>query len=95
MIRSAMKAISKGYDYAAKNPDDAAAIIIKQVPELDPALVKASQKWLSPRYQDDAARWGEQKTEVWDRYSKWLLSNGVITKMPAAGTMYTNDFLPK
>lgn len=95
LIRSAMKAIAKGYDYAAKNPDDAAQILIKQVPELDPALVKKSQEWLSPRYKDDASRWGEQKTEVWDRYSKWLQDNGVITAVPAAGTMYTNDFLPK
>ncbi|MCX7614728.1 MAG: ABC transporter substrate-binding protein [Clostridiales bacterium] len=95
LIRSAMKAIAKGYEYSIKNPDKAADILLKQVPELDSKLVKASQEWLSPRYQDDAGRWGEQKTEVWDRYSKWLLDNGVITKMPSADTMYTNDFLPK
>ncbi|MDP4109407.1 MAG: ABC transporter substrate-binding protein [Bacillota bacterium] len=94
LIKRAMRAISKGYGYAEKNPAEAAQILLKAAPELDPALVKKSQEWLSPRYRDDAKRWGEQKPEVWDRYSKWLYDNGVITETPKYDKMATNDFLP-
>ncbi len=95
VVKSAMKAISRGYEFAAENPGEAAEILIKEVPELDPELVKASQEWLSSRYREDADRWGEQKAEVWDRYSKWLLDNGVITETPASDKMFTNDYLPQ
>ena len=47
-IKHFLAAASKGYTYAIDHPDDAADLLIKAVPDLDPKLVKASQKWLSP-----------------------------------------------
>lgn len=95
VIKSAMAAIAKGYEFAAANPEEAADILLEQVPELDPELIKASQAWLSPLYQDDAASWGLQREEVWQNYAQWLYDHGLIEKMPEISTMFTNDYLPQ
>ncbi len=94
VVKAFMLAVSQGYTYAIQNPDDAAAILTKAVPAMDAKLVKESQEWLSPRYQADAARWGEQKQSVWEAYSSWMAKNGVIDKPIDTAAAFTNDFLP-
>ena len=42
-----MAALKKGYEYAIENPEDAAKILCKAVPELDEEIVKESQLWLA------------------------------------------------
>jgi len=94
-VKSFLKAASEGYEYAIKNPDQAADILIKAVPDLDPKLVKASQKWLSPRYQADASQWGIQKKTVWENYAGWMYDNKLLEKKLDANKAFTNEFLPK
>lgn len=94
LIKAFMKATSEGYEYAISHPDEAADILIKAVPDLDPKLVKASQEWLSPRYQDDAPRWGEQKESVWKGYADWMYDRKLLDKPLEVDKAYTNDFLP-
>jgi hypothetical protein len=62
---------------------------------LNADLVKASQKWLSPKYKDDAPRWGEQKKEVWSGYGDWMKQNGLLKKELNYDEMFTTEFLPK
>ncbi|MCY9515498.1 ABC transporter substrate-binding protein [Paenibacillus apiarius] len=94
LIKAFMRATSKGYKYAIDKPEDAANLLLKAVPDLDKDLVVASQKWLSSKYQEDAARWGEQKREVWDNYMNWLLDHKLMEKAIDVDKAYTNDFLP-
>jgi len=94
-IQKFMNAVAKGYEFSIEKPEEAANILIKAVPELDPELVKASQKWLSPKYKDDASRWGEQKLEVWENYAGWMYENGLLEKELDSEKAFTNDFLPK
>ena len=78
IIKAFLKATSKGYQFTIDKPDQAADILIEAVPDLEPELVKKSQEWLSPRYQDDAIRWGEQKLEVWENYGNWMFENKLL-----------------
>ncbi|MED4402774.1 ABC transporter substrate-binding protein [Metabacillus fastidiosus] len=94
-VKKFMNAVSKGYNFAIENPAEAADILIKENPDLDAELVKKSQEWLSPRYKDDASRWGEQKQEVWENYTKWMFENKVLEKELDAKSAFTNEFLPK
>lgn len=94
MVRDFLEAISRGYAFAIQNPDEAATILLEAVPELDEELVRASQTWLSPRYQADAPRWGEQKAGVWEEYSNWMYQYNIIAEPIDAGAAFTNDFLP-
>ena len=94
LVKAFMRATAKGYQYAIDEPEQAAELLTKAVPELDKELVLASQKWLSPKYQDDAARWGEQKAEVWKNYADWLYDRQLLEKPLEADKAFTNDFLP-
>lgn len=95
MVSRFMKAVSQGYEYAAKHPQDAADILIKYAPEANPDLIKKSQDWLSPQYRADAARWGEQKASVWENYARWLYDRKLLDKEIEANKAFTNNFLPK
>ncbi|MBT2289955.1 ABC transporter substrate-binding protein [Paenibacillus albidus] len=94
-VKAFVKATSRGYQYAIDHPEEAAAILTKAVPDLDPELVLASQKWLSPKYTDDAPRWGEQKAEVWQNYADWMYGLKLLDKPLDAEAAFTNDFLPE
>ncbi|MFD2114322.1 ABC transporter substrate-binding protein [Paenibacillus yanchengensis] len=95
VVKAFMAATSEGYEFAIDNPEEAAKVLLKAAPELDEELVIASQKWLSPRYKEDAPRWGEQRREVWQLYGEWMYDNGLIEKQLEVDQAYTNEFLPK
>jgi ABC-type nitrate/sulfonate/bicarbonate transport system substrate-binding protein len=94
-VKAFVNAAAKGYEFAIKNPDQAADILIKAAPDLDPKLVKKSGEWLSPKYQDDAKEWGIQKQEVWENYAQWMYDNKLLDKKLDAKKAFTNEFLPK
>jgi ABC-type nitrate/sulfonate/bicarbonate transport system substrate-binding protein len=94
VVRAFLKAISRGYDYAIQHPDDAASMLLKAAPELDANLVKTSQRWLSPYYKADATRWGEQKTNIWQDYTDWMVKNGLLKTAISVQDAFTNKFLP-
>ena len=94
-VKAFLKATSKGYQFTIDKPDQAADILIAAAPDLDPELVKKSQEWLSPSYQDDAIRWGEQKLEVWENYANWMYENKLLEKQLDATKAFTNEFLPE
>jgi len=89
-----LEALSKGYTFAAENPDEAAGILLNAVPELDSELVKESQRWLSEYYIADATRWGEQRESVWQDYADWMVKNSIVTSPIAVKDAFTNQFLP-
>lgn len=95
LVRDFLAAASMGYNFAADNPDQAAGILLKHVPELNEQLVKKSQQWLSPRYRDDAPRWGEQRKEVWQNYTAWMEQNKLLTGKVDVDKAFTNEFLPE
>ncbi len=94
-VHAFMKAVAKGYEFAIENPDEAASILSKAVPDLDEELVKASQQWISSKYKDDAPRWGEQKLNTWKDYAAWMTENNLLDGVFTAEDAFTNEFLPK
>lgn len=95
LVKKFMVATAKGYQEAISNPSEAASILLKNAPELNPDLVKQSQEWLSTKYQDDAPQWGVQKEEIWNGYAKWMFERKLIPKMIEANKAFTNEFLPE
>jgi ABC-type nitrate/sulfonate/bicarbonate transport system substrate-binding protein len=94
VVEAFLTAISLGYQFAIENPDEAAGILLEAAPELDQDLVHASQNWLSPRYQSNAAQWGVQEFSVWENYSQWMDQYDIIPNSIDAASAFTNDFLP-
>lgn len=94
-IEQFMTAVSRGYHDAIDNPSEAADILIEAVPDLDEELVHASQEWISPKYQDDADRWGEQSAEVWRNYAEFMFENNLLERELDVEAAFTNEFLPE
>ncbi len=94
VVRAFTQATARGYAYAIQHPDEAADILVKAAPDLDPKLVKESSEWLAPQFQADAPRWGEQKTEIWQNFADFVLKNGAIKTAIDVKAAFTNDFLP-
>jgi len=94
LVRRFMEATVRGYEFAIENPADAAELLLKYAPENNPDLVRASQEWLSPHYQADAQRWGEQKLEIWKTYADWMADLELLPRHIEAEKAFTNEFLP-
>lgn len=95
IVRAFMQATAQGYQYAIEKPEEAGQILLKHVPDLDAALVVASQKWLASKYQDDAERWGLQKESVWQNYADWMLEYKLLDKELDVKSAFTNEFIPE
>ena len=90
-----LAALKKGYEFAVENPDEAAAILLKNAPELDEALVKASQQYLSKEYKSEVTRWGYIDPERWNAFYNWINENALFDAQIAENTGFTNDYLPE
>jgi len=94
VVRAFLQAVSRGYQDAIQDPAAAAAILLETAPELDGQQVEISQAWISPRYQAEAQRWGEQDLAVWQNYADWMVSHGILSEPIDASAAFTNEFLP-
>jgi ABC-type nitrate/sulfonate/bicarbonate transport system substrate-binding protein len=94
VAKAFLRATKKGYEFAINDPDAAAEILVKQVPELSIDLVKESQEWLSPEYKSEVAQWGYIDQARWDAFYKWLSDNELSDEIPA-GYGFTNEYLPE
>ena len=90
-----LEAVSKGYEYAIENPDEAAEILLEANPELDADLVKASQKYLADQYQADADQWGVIDANRWNKFYQFINEKGLSEQEIPLDTGFTNDYLPK
>lgn len=90
-----LKAIQKGYEYAIKNPDEAAEILVEKNPELDLNLVKASQNWLTNQYKAEVEQWGYIEPSRWDGFYNWLYENNLVENKIQAGIGFSNEYLPE
>jgi ABC-type nitrate/sulfonate/bicarbonate transport system substrate-binding protein len=88
-----MNAVSRGYNFAAESPVEAAEILLKHAPELDRELVMRSQEYLKTRYRGDAERWGEIDPHRWGGFYRWMYEQGLLEKDIGSGG-FTNEYLP-
>ena len=90
-----LSAVTKGYEFAIENPEEAADILCSAAPELDHELVLASQQYLSDQYQADAPYWGYIDSERWNNFYKWVNENALTETEVPIDTGFTNDYLPQ
>jgi ABC-type nitrate/sulfonate/bicarbonate transport system substrate-binding protein len=91
-----LAALSRGYEYAAENPKEAADILMEAAPELksNAELVYRSQEYLAGEYIADAERWGAIDPDRWGGYFAWLNDNSLMQTPLDPGMGFTNEYLP-
>lgn len=90
-----LEAVSKGYQFAIENPEEAADILCKAAPELEQELVLESQKYLADKYQAEAEYWGYIDADRWNNFYKWVNDNELVEGTVPLNTAFTNEYLPK
>jgi ABC-type nitrate/sulfonate/bicarbonate transport system substrate-binding protein len=93
--RAFLRAVSRGYEDAVKNPREAAEILCAAAPELDPELAAASQEYLADKYQADAAQWGYIDPARWNAFYGWLNENQLLDTQIPENAGFSNDYLPQ
>lgn len=89
-----VKAVSKGYEYAAEHPEEAAEILLEAAPELDRELVIASQKYLADEYIADASAWGYIDSARWNAFYEWVNKEKLTEGEVPLDYGFSNDYLP-
>lgn len=88
-----LAATKKGYEYCVESPKESAAVLHKFADIYDIEMLEKSQEYLADKYIDDAESWGIMRDEVWNRYTEFMMENGLIEKNVQAEDCYTNEFL--
>lgn len=104
LLQRFMAATAKGYEFARQNPDESAQILIDTAAPgtfPDKELVFESQRYLSPRYQDEGKPWGLQDADFWRKYPQFMLDSKTIVDSSGKpvssldfNSLFTNEFLP-
>ena len=105
--RRFVSATARGFQLAAEQPDEAAAILMTENPgvfDANTELPKASQRFLADGgyLLDGQGRFGRQTLDQWTAYSQFLFEQGLLVdgagkplpKPLDYGRLFTNDFLP-
>ena len=95
VAKAFLSAVSKGYEFAIKHPEEAAEILCDAAPELEPELVLASQKYLADQYQADAPYWGYMDAKRWNGFYEWVNEKELVEDPVPLDTGFTNDYLPQ
>ena len=97
--KSFLSAIKKGYEFAYKNPEEAAQILFSEDKTLDENLVKASSVEIAKSFIDDtnfeegASNWGKFDENRWAKFYIWMNEQD-LTKKPLDPTSgFTNAYL--
>ncbi len=76
-VRRFLSALDRGYQYAAKHPEETADLIWADMPEGStlPMLTKSLQH-LSPLFLNETGHWGRIRPERWNAMADWLIEKG-------------------
>ena len=91
-VQAFMGATRKGSEYCVEHRDDAAKILVDEVPELDLELVRASQEYLADQHTADADAWGRIDPDRWDAFYALISENGISEEQIPVGAGLTMQF---
>ncbi len=96
-LKGALAALAQGYEYAAKNPAEAAKILIaanQTALGKSQNIVDATAAAVSKQFLDSSGAWGQLQAEDFAGLSKILQDGGVVKSPPPPADLYTDSLLP-
>ena len=93
VAKAFLRAAKKGYEFAVQKPEDAAKILLEEVPELDADLVNASASFLAGEYTAEAESWGVIDKDRWAKYFQWLNDNELVTNKLDVNAGFDTSYL--
>ena len=95
-IRLFIAALARGTAAAIASPGAATEAVLAANPDLDPRLTEAEVKETLPLLRSQATDrpYGYMDPAQWDTFIGWMRDNELISSLPAASEMLSNDYLP-
>ena len=93
LVQRFVRAMVKGYDEAATDPEAAVNLLLESTEdEVDEAIERPGIKVIAPLWKGaDPVGW--QTQEKWQNFATWMLENGLLEQPLDAGKAYTNEFV--
>ena len=100
LLRRALAALSRGYEFAAAHPKRAESILIKDNPTAlahATNVIRATGAATAPTFVNGQGRWGQLSTQDFSGLTSLLVKGGLISaaKRPAPSSDFTNSLLPR
>jgi putative hydroxymethylpyrimidine transport system substrate-binding protein len=95
-FRLFLAALERGTDAAVAQPGAATKVVLEANQDLDPKLTEAEVKATLPLLgaRDGDHPYGYMDPAAWEEFAGWMRDNDLISSLPAAGELLSNDYLP-
>jgi ABC-type nitrate/sulfonate/bicarbonate transport system substrate-binding protein len=94
-VRKFMSVTARGYRLAVADPQRAADLMLKAVPEMDAKLIRAAAAYYAPKFTIDGEPFGTQDRATWQNFEQFLVDAKLLDHPIDVDRAYTNQFLPK
>ena len=95
LVRKFMDVTARGYQLAIDDPQRAADLMLKAVPEMDEEAAPASADYYATRFIANGEPFGTQDQATWSTFEQFLVDARLLEKPVNVDDAYTNEFLPK
>jgi ABC-type nitrate/sulfonate/bicarbonate transport system substrate-binding protein len=92
LAHGVVEALVRGYRYTVLHPGQSAADLERQVPGLDPGLVRAQLARLLPAFSPAGGHIGELDTVTLRAWAKWETRFGIVSRTPDVAAMFDRAF---
>ena len=93
MITRFLRAIRRGYEDAAQDPQAGVDILLKGTKaEVDEKIERHGAQLLVPLWKTDKPRFGMQDAAKWESFTLWLQASGMLAGHVKAADAFTNRF---
>ena len=90
-----LAALAQGTADAVADPEAATASVLAAGEGLDPALTRAEVDATLPLLAaSEGERFGQMDSVEWELFASWMADNQLISEVPDAGDVLTNELLP-
>jgi ABC-type nitrate/sulfonate/bicarbonate transport system substrate-binding protein len=95
LVKKFMAVTARGYQLAIDDPQRAADLMMKAVPEMDEMLIRASADYYAPKFTANGKPFGTQDQATWQTFEQFLVDAKLLEHPVNVDDAYTNEFLPK
>lgn len=92
VIERFMRAVRKGYEEAAKNPQAGVDTLVATNDDVDEAIERPGADLLAPLWQTGTPGFGNQQASKWEAFTTWMQSADLLDDNVKASDAFTSDF---
>jgi ABC-type nitrate/sulfonate/bicarbonate transport system substrate-binding protein len=94
MIRRVLRALTRGYAFADRNPARSARDIARAQPGLDPQLVESELHATTPIFLSPSRRWGRLDPATLRAWAVWEARFGIVKRPPDVSRAFDGSLVP-